>query len=209
MSAGAPARAALLALSLLACATSEPVVDLTPWVWTWSQADLDGVVIRYAHPDESPPDAGAGDAPASDALGFTGVASETRLAVHRYGCASAERAQESGCSVELEIRLLVLDPSLAAATLTAWRERRAGAAGQDRRVLEGIVHDARGREWLRRALELGSGAALQQYSRPLDARRVLVVSSGTSRAPDRVAARDLARDAIGRLRIEAEPAGAR
>ena len=63
------------------------------------------------------------------------------------------------------------------------------------------MRDSHGREWYHRALALESGAAFAHYSRPIDARRALAVTSFTTRAPDRVAARDLARDAIDRTVI--------
>jgi hypothetical protein len=207
VSARRPAAALVLALAACAGGPPGPVVDLTPYRWTWSQAAVGGLVVRYGHPDEAPP-AEEPQAPASFAvLPLDGAAGGTRFASHRYGCAQAERAPEAGCDALLELWLLALEPPLPAATLAAWRERVEGGSGarpvEGRPVLHELVSDPRGREWLRRSLTLASGAALSQLSRPLDARRVLVVASSTSRTPDRIAARDLARDAVARVRVEA------
>jgi hypothetical protein len=199
----------LFALACTRCASGpvEPVVDLTPWEWTWSQAFLGDLVIRYGHPDEPPPAAPGADPTSLAVLPFEGVAGQTRFASHRYGCAQAERAADEDCSVLLEFFLLELEPPLAVATLTAWRERversPAGEVAHGRRVLQQLARDERGREWYLRSLTLESGASLTQFSRPFDARRVIAVSTLLTRAPDRVAARELARDAIGRIRVEA------
>jgi hypothetical protein len=66
-----------------------------------------------------------------------------------------------------------------------------------------LVRDAHGREWYHHALALASGGSFALYARPIDARRALAVTSLTTRAPDRIAARDLAREAIGRTQITA------
>ena len=217
------------ALALTACAACagrrvEPVIDLTPWVWTWSQAALGDYAIRYSFPDEPLESEGAGKAATlalapldagmlrSNALrrdpqARDGLARATRFASYRYDCAREDRAEEAACSVELDFWLLELEPPLAAATLPAYQERfdslfSDSPAQASARVRDFVV-DARGREWLHRALVLESGASFSHYSRPLDARLALAVTAYTSRAPDRVVAYDLARDAIGRVRIEA------
>ena len=221
------ARLALAACALAASASCagrvEPVIDLTPWTWTWSQTVLGSWVIRYAHPDdpEEKQSAGAASGLAGDPVvaGMLGSAAPdaappasshppraTRLAAFRYDCAREDRAESAPCSVYLDFWLLALEPPLAAATLAAHEERldrllpdppsQANAWVRDR------ARDARGREWSKRALTLASGATFSHYSQPLDAQRALAVTAYTSRAPDRVAAYELARDAIDRIRIE-------
>jgi len=224
-------RPALAALALAACAACagrhvEPVIDLTPWVWTWSQTALGGYAIRYGFPDEPLESEGAGGAATlalapldagtlrSDPLrrdpqARDGLARATRFASYRYGCAREDRAEEAACTVELDFWLLELEPPLAAATLPAYQERfqkiYADPPSQANAIVRDFARDARGREWLHRALVLESGATFSHYSRPLDARVALAVTAYTSRAPDRVVAYDLARDAIDRVRIEAVP----
>ena len=198
-------RAALGALAWAACASSpvEPVLDLTPFAWTWSQVSLGATVIRYGFPDEPAAAAGAGD-PAALALVPVGQgARETRLAAYRYGCARADRAQEAACTVFLDFWLLELEPPLAEVTLAAHRARLERARGEPMPGWDAreIVRDSHGREWYHRALAFESGAAFTHYSRPIDARRALAVTSFTTRAPDRIAARDLARNAIERAVI--------
>ncbi len=183
----------------VACAGGhlETAVDLTPFTWTWSQVSLGDTLIRYGFPDEPPE--------ASDAAAFALVpvgpgASEKQLAAFRYGCAREDREPGAPCTVFLDFRLLEFEPPLAGVTLEAHRARLEQVygvppAGGNARPL---VRDSHGREWYHRALVLESGGALAHYSRPIDARRALVVTSFTTRAPDRVAARDLARDAIDR-----------
>jgi hypothetical protein len=181
----ARAAGALAVLAWAACASSpaQPVIDLTPFVWTWSQISLGAIVIRYGFPEEP---AAAGDDAAPAALLPVGAgATEARLASYRYGCAAADRETDAVCTVFLEFWLLELAPS------------REGAGD--------LVRDSHGREWYRRTLALEAGGAFSQYSRPLDAGRALAVTSYTTRAPDRVAARDLARDAIDRVVIAAQP----
>ena len=201
------------------------MIDLTPWVWTWSQATLGGYAIRYGFPDEpgsgergrgsdARPDPLDAAMLRSDALGRDpqardGLARATRFASYRYGCAREDRAEEAACSVELDFWLLELEPPLAAATLPAYQERfeslYADTPSQANALVRDFARDARGREWLHRALVLESGACFSHYSRPLDARLALAVTAYTSRAPDRVVAYDLARDAIDRIRIDAAP----
>jgi len=209
----APIAGALAVLAWAACAsgTIEPVVDLTPFVWTWSQVSLGDTVIRYGFPEEP---AATGDA--ADAAPFALVpvgpgASETRLASYRYDCAATGREPAAGCTVFLDFWLLELEPPLAEVTLPAHRARLEGVYGDapPRRSASDLVRDAHGREWYRRRIGFASGAAFSHYSRPIDAGRALAVTSYTTRAPDRIAARDLARDAIDRAVIAAEhPGGA-
>ena len=219
------------ALALAACAACagrhvEPVIDLTPWVWTWSQASLGGFAIRYSFPDEPLEAEGSGEAATlarapldagmlrSDALrrdphARAGLARATRFASYRYDCAREDRAEEAACSLELDFWLLELDPPLATVTLPAYQERfeslYVDPPSQGNVPVRDFARDARGRDWLHRALVLESGASFSHYSRPLDARLALAVTAYTSRAPDRVVAYDLARDAIGRVQIEAAP----
>jgi hypothetical protein len=204
--------AALAALASGGCAGSaDPVVDLTPWAWTWSQATLGELVIRYGYPDEPPPE--PDEAAVFPELPFEAAAVQTRFAVHRYGCARDDRAERAACTVRLEFWLLQIDPPLADATPGSdeprTRPRSGAGAPYERRVLRARVRDARGREWVAQSLVLPSGAGVAQYSRPIDARRALAVVSASSRAPDRVAARDLAREAIGRVLVEAGPPASR
>lgn len=212
--------AALAAVLGAACAGRiEPELDLTPWTWTFSQVVLSGFVIRYAHPEgpagESPARDVAPQAadPVADALprdAYAGVAPEgpfgwraTRFAAFAYECAREDRAQDAPCRVFLDFWLLALEPPLASATPAAWRERfTRDAAGFGWRPQD-PVRDARGREWLARSLEAPSGASFAHYSKPLAANVALAVTSATTRAPDRLVARDLARDAIERIRVEA------
>ena len=87
----------------------EPVIDLTPWSWTWSQTALGGCVIRYGYPDEplepevaddaatlaaAPLDAAccAATRPARPAA-RDGLARATRFASYRYGCAREDRGR--------------------------------------------------------------------------------------------------------------------
>jgi len=213
---------ALFALAALALGTAcagrvEPELDLTPWTWTFSQAVLSGFVLRYARPEgapgESPARDVAAEGPVSNALpsaAYAGVVPDavpgwraTRFASFQYDCAREDRAEDVPCRVVLDFWLLALDPPLASATAGAWRERFArDAAGFGWRPQD-PVRDARGNEWLARSLEAPSGAAFAHYSRPLAANVTLAVTSATTRAPDRLVARDLARDAIERIRVEA------
>lgn len=229
------ARLAAATLALAACARCagpiEPVVDLTPWKWTWSQAVLGGFVIRYAIPDD-PSDAqpaGGAEALAGDPVvaamppaaaprtgGKPAVAQAsgappdaTRFASFRYVCAREDRQEDAECSVFLDFWLLPLEPPLAEATLPAWQERFERSHGDLAPPVDAVVRDARSRDWLHRALTYASGAAFSHYSRPLSAHVALAVTSYTTRAPDRLVARDLARDAIERVRIEAAPVRSR
>jgi hypothetical protein len=102
-----------------------------------------------------------------------------RLASYRFDCAGAGRDPDAACTVFLDFWLLEQGPPLAG----------------------DLVRDARGREWRRRTLALASGGSFAHYARPLDAGRALAVTSLTTRAPDRIAARDLARDTIERIVI--------
>jgi len=194
--------AAPAALAWAACASGpvEPVIDLTPFAWTGSQVSLGTTVIRYGFPDEP---AAAGDAAAFVLVPVGPGASETRLASYRYGCAREDREQDAACTVFLEFWLLELDPPLGDLTLEALRARleRVYGAPPPRGSARELVRDSHGREWVHRALARESGAAFEYYSRPIDARRALAVTSFTTRAPDRIAARDLARDAIDRAVI--------
>lgn len=200
-------RAALAAMAWLACVGRpvEPVIDLTPFAWTWSQVSVGPHVIRYGFPDEPPAAVGAGEAAAFVEIPVGPGARETRLASHRYGCAREDRARDAVCTAFLDFWLLELEPPLADATVSALRarlERVYGAPPQRGNAPE-LVRDSRGREWCHRALVLESGAAFAHYSRPIDGRRSLAVTSFTTRAPDRIAARDLARDAIDRTLVAA------
>lgn len=194
----------LAAAAGVACAGGqlETAVDLTPFAWTWSQVSLGDTLIRYGHPKE-PAQASDAEPLALAAIG-TG-ASETTLAAFRYDCAREDRKADAPCTVFLDFELLEFEPPLAGVTQEAHRaslEQVYGAppAGENARPL---VRDSHGREWVHRALALESGGALAHYSRPIDARRALAVNSYTTRAPDRVAARDLAREAIDRVLFDA------
>jgi hypothetical protein len=180
------------------------VVDLTPFEWTWSQVSLGKTVIRYGFPKEP---AATGDAAAFRLVPVGPGASETSLASFRYGCAREDREPDAPCTVFLDFRLLQLEPPLSDVSLPAHRTRLERVYGDlpPRGGASDLVRDSHGREWYHRALALGSGAAFAHYSRPIDARRALAVTSFTTRAPDRVAARDLARDAIDRAVIVGEP----
>jgi hypothetical protein len=200
--------AGLLAAALsAACASGpvEPVIDLTPFSWTAAQVPVGGSVIRYGFPDEPEAAAGAGDGATAALLPAGPWAGETRLASYRYGCAREDREPGAGCTVFLDFWLLEIEPPLESVALPAWRARLELAAhdGPPRGGASELVRDARGRDWYHRALALASGGVFSHYSRPIDERRVLAVTSLTTRAPDRVAARDLARDAIGRTVISA------
>jgi hypothetical protein len=197
--------AGLAAAAGLACAggKSGKTVDLTPFAWTWSQVWLGDTLLRYGHPKEPEPESSAADF----SLPAAGPgASETPLAAFHFTCAREEEAEP--CTVFLDFRLLQFEPPLAGATLEAHRARLEQLYGAlPVEVPErAMVRDAHGREWYHRALELGAGASFAHYSRPIDVRRALAVTSYTTRQPDRVAARDLARAAIDRtvLSIEQE-----
>ena len=200
-------RAALGVLAWAACASApvEPVLDLTPFAWTWSQISLGDTMIRYGFPDEAEAAAGAGEPAALALIPLSPGVRETRLAAYRYGCARADRAQEAACTVFLDFWLLEPEPPLAEVTLAAHRARLERVQGDPLPIGEvrEIVRDSHGREWYRRALAFESGAAFAHYSLPIDARRALAVTSFTTRAPDRIAARDLARNAIDRAVIAA------
>jgi hypothetical protein len=196
-------------LLLVACAggASRPVVDLTPWGWTWSQAALGDTLVRYGYPDERPDGTQAEDAaPFAVAAGASG-ASGSRISSHRYRCAREDRASDAPCTVFLDFWLVELATPLPSVTLTAYEERcdRIYATPETiaSRLEHGLVRDSWKREWYHRSFSLASGATFSHYSRPLDARHALVVTSSTTREPDRVVARDLARDAIERIRIDA------
>jgi hypothetical protein len=218
--------AALGACAACAGQRVEPVIDLTPWEWTWSQATLGGYAIRYGFPDGSlasdgvaeaatperdPVDAGMlrADALQRDPQVRDGLTRATRFAAYRYDCAREDRSVKAACSVELDFWLLELAAPLADVTLPSYEERFESVFGglppRSNAFARDFTRDARGREWLHRALVLESGARFTHYSRPLDARLALAVTAYASRAPDRVVAYDLARDAIGRVRIEAVP----
>jgi hypothetical protein len=187
----------------IACAggRSGDAVDLTPFAWTWSQVRLGDTLLRYAHPQEPEP---AGTAAGYSLAAAGGGLSETSLAAFQFSCARADDG--APCTVFLDFRLLEFEPPLAAATLEAHRarlERLYGAPSAETHP-GGLVRDARGREWYHRALELGAGASFAHYSRPIDVRRGLAVTSYTTRQPDRFAARDLARDAIDRTVISSQ-----
>ena len=222
----------LASLALVACAACagqrvEPVIDLTPW-------DVDLVagnarrlgdplrlprrVARVgwrggggSRPSGDPVDAGMlrADALQRDPQVRDGLTRATRFASYRYDCAREDRSEKAACSVELDFWLLELEPPLADVTLPAIEERFESVFGglppRSNAFAHDFTRDARGREWLHRALVLESGARFSHYSRPLDARLALAVTSYTTRAPDRVVAYDLARDAIDRVRIEAVP----
>lgn len=194
----------LFALAWAACASGpvEPAVDLTPFAWTRSQVLLGTTLIRYGFPDEP---AAAGDAVAIALIPLGPGVSEKRLASYRYGCAREDREQGAACTVFLDFWRLELEPPLADVSLEAHRARleRVYGAPPPPGNARSLVRDSRGREWYHRAVALESGAAFAHYSRPIDARRALAVTSFTTRAPDRVAARDLARDAIDRVVIDA------
>jgi hypothetical protein len=197
----APAALAVLACAACASGPVEPVVDLTPFAWTFSQVWLGATVIRFGYPDEPAP--AAADAPPFDLAPAGPGATQRRLAAHRYECAREDRAPDAACTATLEFWLLELDPPLAEATAPALRARLEsshGAPQQPDGAFE-LVRDSRGREWCGRKLALDSGAGFSHYARPIDRRRALAVASFTTRAPDRVAARDLARDAIERAAI--------
>lgn len=217
-------RSALALLVLFTCAACagrvEPVVDLTPWTWTWSQQALGGWMIRYAYPDDPSESqlAGATEALAGDPVvsamlpdAMRGLQppershppGATRFASFRYGCAREDRAEDAACSVFLDFWLLEFEPPLAAASAPIYEDRFARAYASPTPYADGVTRDSRDREWLKRTLTFDSGAAFAHYSRPLDARFALAVTAYTSRAPDRVAAHDLARDAIERIRFEA------
>jgi hypothetical protein len=196
--------AAAAAVAALACTVGRrgTAVDLTPFAWTWSQVALGDTLIRYGHPDEA---AQPGDAEALALAPVGPGASEKQLAAFRYGCAHEDREPDSPCTVFLDFRLLEFEPPLAETTLDAHRARLEQIygpppAGEGSRPL---VYDSHGREWYHRVLALESGGALAHYSRPVDAGRALAVTSFTTRAPDRVAARDLAREAIDRALFHA------
>jgi hypothetical protein len=218
-----PARAGLLlALLLLAgCAGGAPEIELTPWVWTWSQATLGANVIRYGYPqlptaageeeiEEPEPTTDLGAlAPQGSADPDRPGANETRLASHHYDCAAPERP---ACTVFLDFWLLELAPPLADTSLPGYRERFEREQGDAAIVASGaglphreIARDSRGREWYRRSFGIGSGPRFSHFSRPIDATLALAVTSYTTRAPDRVAAGDLARDAIDRVFFAREP----
>jgi len=202
MSAGRTA-GALAALACAACAgaPARPAADLTPFSWSWTQIALGGVLIRYGIPveKEAAGDAGGSDEPPA----FPAEASvrETRFAAYRYGCAREDGESVAACTVLLDFSLLELDPPLADLSPGAWRARIAGPpAGPGE-----LARDSHGRPWCHRTLALAGGGVFSQYSFPIDAQRALAVSSTTTRAPDRVAARDLAREAIDRLVVASEP----
>jgi hypothetical protein len=195
--------AGLLGAAGFACTGGQPgkAVDLTPFSWTWSQVWLGDTLIRYGFPEEPPPASSAADYSLSSA---GSGASETSLAAYHFACAREEDG--APCTVFLDFRLLQFEPPLAGATLEAHRARLEQLYGAP--PAEGSarswVRDAHGREWYHRALELEAGASFAHYSRPIDVRRGLAVTSYTTRKPDRVAARDLARDAIDRTVISSE-----
>jgi hypothetical protein len=172
---------------MAACASgpTRPVIDLTPFVWTWSQVSLGDSVVRYGFPEEPAATGDAADAAPFALIPTGSAASKSRLASYRYGCAAVDREPDAACTVFLEFWLL--EPWLP------------GESAGD------LVRDSHGREWYHQTRVLGSGAASSHYSRPIDARRALAVTSFTTRAPDRIAARDLARDAIDRVMLSAEP----
>jgi hypothetical protein len=195
--------AGLAGAALVACAggQKEKAVDLTPFAWTWSQVRFGDTLLRYGHPDE-PADSSRAAAFSPAAVGSG--ASATPLATYHYGCA---RDPEDGapCTVFLDFQLLEFEPPLASPTLEAHRARLEQVYGppawEDSRWR---VSDAHGHEWYHRALELGAGAAFSHYSRPIDVRRGLAVTSYTTRAPDRIAARNLAGEAIDRTLVPSE-----
>jgi hypothetical protein len=186
-----------------ACASGpiEPVLDLTPFAWTFSQVSLGASVIRFGFPNEPAP-AGA-DAEPFALVPVEPGASGKRLASYRYECAREDRTQDAACTAFLEFWLLELEPPLDEATVSALRARleRIYGAPQKPEGAPVLARDSRGREWCHRELALESGAEFSHYARPIDAQRALAVVSFTTRAPDRVAARDLARDALERTLI--------
>ncbi|HEY8156626.1 MAG TPA: hypothetical protein VII72_21035 [Myxococcota bacterium] len=197
----------LAAILSAACARGpvESVVDLRPFTWTAAQIPVGASMIRYAFPDEPAAPAGARDGAAAALAPAESGVSETRLAGYAYDCAREDREPEEACTVFLDFWLLELEPPLAGVALAVYRARLEGAPGDapPPGSTWGLVLDSHGREWYHRALSLESGGAFAHYSRPIDARRAFAVTSLTTRAPDRVAARDLARDAIGRTAIAA------
>ncbi len=214
--------AALAVCTACAGQRIEPVLDLTPWTWTWSQTTLGGWVIRYGSPDEASPALAAGDpaasattpvaagmlrmdSSASGAQARVGSARATHFAAFRYGCAREDRAERAACSVFLDFWFLESEPPLAAYTLPMYAARFESLHPDAPPPLDALTRDSHGREWLHRTLTLRSGAAFSHYSRPLDRRFALAVTSYTTRAPDRLVARNLARDAIERIRFEAAP----
>jgi hypothetical protein len=130
-----------------------------------------------------------------------------RFASFRYGCAREDRAEDAACSVYLDFWLIPLEPPLAAVTPPAYQEHFERAFPDSGSRAEGgagyLTRDVRGREWVHRAFASRTGAAFSHYSTPLDRGLAVAVTSYTTRAPDRIVARDLARDAIDRIRIEA------
>jgi hypothetical protein len=205
--------AGLVLAACLACASrGEPVVDLTPWTWTWSQVVKDGWVIRFAHPEQgsSPPAQGGPPAaamppvrdPAPGSAPRRDFWDSTRFATFDYGCAREDRAEAAACSVFLDFWLVALDPPLAGAEGWAYHGRFARAFGAPPPGEDGAIRDSRGRVWARRTLRYASGARYSHYSLPLDASTALAVTSYTTRAPDRVVANDLARDAVERILFE-------
>jgi hypothetical protein len=201
------ARAArvLLAALAFACASGpvKPVIDLTPFSWTAAQIPVGDHVIRYGYPSQPEAADDAADGAEAALIPAGPWASGTRLAGYRYGCARADRESDAACSVFLDFWILELEPPLAEVTLPAYRARLESAGGDAPRSGEAGegVRDARGHEWYHRTRSLASGGVFSHYSRPIDERRALAVTSLTTRAPDRLAARDLARDAIGRTVI--------
>lgn len=190
-----------------ACASGpvDPVIDLTPFSWTAAQIPVGSGVIRYGYPDEPEASASAAEGEAAALLPPGPGASATRLAGYRYGCAREDREPDAGCTVFLDFWLLELEPPLEGVALPAWRARLERAYGGPPPTggASGLVRDAHGREWVHRALALASGGSFALYARPIDPRQALAVTSLTTREPDRVAARDLAREAIGRTQITA------
>jgi hypothetical protein len=149
--------------------------------------------------DAMPRSAALGSEPATGASSWRA----TRFATFHFDCAREDRSEDAPCSVFLDLWLIALEPPLAAATLPAFQERFDLSYPIPAPQLDGVIRDARDREWLHRAQAYASGAAFSHYSRTLSARLAIAVTSYTTRAPDRLVARDLARDAIDRIRIEA------
>jgi len=201
------ARAACVLAAALSAACAggpvEPVIDLTPFSWTAAQIAVGDDVIRYGFPGEPQAAADPSDAPASALIPGGPWAGGTRLAAYRFGCARADREPDAGCTVFLDFWLLELVPPLEAVTLAAYRARLEPAGGDapPSDATGELVRDTRGREWYHRKQSLASGGVFSHYSRPIGAARALAVTSLTTRAPDRIAARDLARDAIARTTI--------